>query len=84
MDYYSTDPLFNVEMLMLIIAVIIIIGTFLVFAYIINVYLPFKEERDYIKMEMESSFGKKDYSYWKRELRRLYLSLIPLIGRFFR
>ncbi len=84
MDYYSTDPLFSNEILILIIAVIMIIGTFLLFAYIINVYLPFKEERDYIKMEIARSYRKKEYEYWKRELRRLYLSLIPLLGRFFR
>lgn len=79
---YSTDTLYNEEILIVIIAVII--GTFLLLAFFINLYLPFKEERDYIKMEMERSYEEDEYRYWRRELKYLYLRSIPLIGRFFR
>ncbi|MBQ4282660.1 MAG: hypothetical protein IJB96_01885 [Lachnospira sp.] len=82
MDYYSNDPLLNNEMLISII--VVIIGFFLLVAFFVNIYLPFKEERDCIKMEIARSFDEEEYLYWKRELRRLYLSYIPLVGRFFR
>ena len=39
--------------------------------------------RDYIKMEMQRSDG-DEYYYWKSELKRLYISHIPILGRFFR
>lgn len=79
---YSTDTLLTEEMLIAIVAAII--GFFLLLAFLVNFYLPFKEQRDYIKMEMERSYEEEEYLYWKRELRRVYLSSIPLIGRFFR
>ena len=44
---------------------------------------PFLSERENIKMEMSRSYSEKEYRYWKRELRRLYLRSIPVIGRFF-
>ena len=79
---YSTDTLYNDETLIAII--VAIIGFFLFFAFFINFYLPFKEERDYIKMEMQRSYEEDEYRYWKKELKHLYLRSIPLIGRFFR
>lgn len=79
---YSTDTLLTDEFLLLIVAMII--GAFVVIALFVNFFIPFKEERDYIKMEMARSFEEKEYRYWRRELKRLYLRSIPLIGRFFR
>lgn len=78
---YNTDTSLNDEMLTAIIAVIIIFS--LVLAFYINLYLPFKKDRKYIKMEMARTED-EEYLYWKRELRQLYLSSIPLVGRFFR
>ena len=79
---YSTEPLLNIEILIAIVTASI--GFFLFLAFIINFYLPFKEDRDYIKQEMERSFDEEEYRYWQRELKRLYLRSIPLIGRFFK
>lgn len=79
---YSTDTLLNDEFLIFIAA--IIIGFFIILALVINFFIPFKEERDYIKMEMERSYEEDEYRYWRRELKYLYLRSIPLIGRFFR
>lgn len=79
---YNTDALLNDEFVIVIIAVII--GLYLIFAFFISFILPFKQKRDYIKMEMERSFEEKEYLYWKRKLKHLYLRSIPLIGRFFR
>ena len=79
---HSTDTLLNDEFLIFIVAMII--GLFIVLAFFINFFLPFKEERDYIKMEMARSYEEEEYRYWRRELKYLYLRSIPLIGRFFR
>ena len=75
---YSTDTILNDEFLLLIIAMII--GSFLIIALFINFYLPFKEERDYIKLEISRS-NDKERKYWKRILREFYISHIPIIGR---
>ena len=79
---YSTDTLLTDEFLLIIVAMII--GAFLIVALFVNFFIPFKEERDYIKMEMARSFEEEEYRYWRRELKYLYLRSIPLIGRFFR
>ena len=46
-----------------------------------KVWLPFINERRYIKMEIERSIGKKK-DYWKKQLKILYLLHIPIIGGF--
>lgn len=61
-----------------------ILGSFIVVALFVNFFIPFKDERDYIKMEMQRSYEEDEYRYWKRELKHLYLRSIPLIGRLFR
>lgn len=77
---YITDTLLYDEILI----IAIIIGFFLILAFFINFFIPFKKERDYIKMEMARSYDEDEYRYWRRELKYLYLRSIPLIGRFFR
>ena len=79
---YSTDTLLNDEFILIIFAMII--GAFLIVALFVNFFIPFKEERDYIKMEMQRSYEEDEYRYWRRELKYIYLRSIPLIGRFFR
>lgn len=51
----------------------------LVVKFISSVYMPFVEERDYIRMEIARSHGDARIHY-KHELRRLYLAQIPFIG----
>ena len=77
---YSLD---NADDTFLIFAFIVIIGLFIVLAFLFNVVMPFIKDRDYIRMEMQRS-NDEEYYYWKRELKRLYISHIPIIGRFFR
>ena len=79
---YSTDTIINDDFLILMLAMIL--GSFIVVALFVNFFIPFKEERDYIKMEMQRSYEEDEYRYWKRELKQLYLRSIPLIGRLFR
>lgn len=58
------------------VAVILII---LAIKYVLTVYMPFVEERDFIKMEIARSHGNSRV-HWQHELRRLYLAQIPFIG----
>lgn len=62
---------------------IVIIGFFIIFAFYLKVVMPFMEERNYIKKEIKRSDG-EEYYHWKKELKRLYLVHVPIIGRFFR
>ena len=73
----------NTEDTFLIFAFVVIIVFFIVLVFYFNVIAPFMKARDYIKMEMQRSDG-DEYYYWKSELKRLYISHIPIIGRFFR
>ena len=56
----------------------------LVFVLIVGFYcyvlLPFYEERDYIRREMDRAVEEEEYYYWKGELKRLYMR--GLFGRF--
>jgi len=79
---YRTDTILNDEFLIFITA--LIIGLFIILALFFNFFLSFKEERDYIKMEMARSYEEEEYGYWRRELKYLYLRYIPIVGRFFR
>ena len=46
-----------------------------------NAIISFKEERNYIKMEINRSSDDKKCLFWKNELKKLYLGSIPIIGR---
>lgn len=74
---YSTELSFDDEILIVIVA--IFIGFLVFMAFYINCYLPFREERDYIKMEMNRSVSENEYRYWKRALIMFYTSKIPLV-----
>ena len=63
--------------------ILVIIVIFVVLMFCFNEVMSFMQERDYIKMEIKRS-NDKEYYYWKRKLKKLYLSHIPIIGRFFR
>ncbi len=66
-----------VEFLGICLVAVILIS--LAIKYILTVYMPFVEERDFIKMEIARSHGNSRV-HWQHELRRLYLAQIPLIG----
>ena len=74
---YGTDTVLNAETGSIVFAAFIILLLFI--SFFKNSYLPFKEEKDYIKMEMARSFEEKEYLYWKRELKMLYISRIPIV-----
>ena len=77
--------LYTIQSGIILFLVLLILAFFITIMTItwINKIVPFLEEREYIKMEMQHSFDEGEYHYWKRELKQLYLQAIPLIGRFF-
>ncbi len=58
---------------------IILLGIMII-KFITSAYMPFAEERNYIRMEISRSYG-NTRMHWEYELRRLYLRQIPLFGR---
>ncbi len=75
---YTTTE--NHDEITLLFVLICIVGLLIVIAFYINVLRPFLDDRRYIIMEMQRSDG-GEYQYWKRELKLLYISHIPIIGR---
>ncbi len=68
--------------------ILIVLGSaililFVLLALYFNFIAPLVKEREYVKMEMRRSYSEDEYRFWKRELRRVYLRHIPIIGRFF-
>lgn len=59
----------------------IIILIFLIIVLQLNAIISFKEERNYIKMEINRSLDDKKRLFWKNELKKLYLGSMPIIGR---
>ncbi len=70
------------------IILLIIIATILLCLIGVGIWLsflePFMDQRAYIIMEIKRSNSKNEYRYWKKQLKKLYLESIPLIGRFFK
>lgn len=52
----------------------------LVMKFILGVYMPFKDDRDYIRMEIVRSHG-YERVHWEHELTRFYLGYIPVVGK---
>lgn len=42
---------------------------------------PFSYSRRYIKLELRRSYNESERRYWKREMKKLYVSYIPIIGK---
>lgn len=49
--------------------------------FFISVVIPFCNQRKYIKTEIARSTG-REKKYWKKELRKLWLSLLPFSNYF--
>ena len=68
----------NESMLLFVICIITVLLAAIIWFF--RTLLPFMSARVEIKMELSRSRG-KEYIFWKRELRRLYVSLIPIVGK---
>lgn len=64
------------------IVLLIIILLLLIRVFIEFVWVPFSEERLFIKMEIKRTEGEERH-FWKKELRRLYIRSIPIIGNLY-
>lgn len=49
--------------------------------FLVYVLKPFIEDRQYIKSEIKRAHSKNSRQYWKGELKKLYISYIPIIGK---
>lgn len=47
-----------------------------------NVVRPFLESDEYIKLEIGRAGSEREKRYWKRELKKLYVSMIPFLGEY--
>ncbi len=77
-EYTDAD---STIMIVFFIAIAIIIFVYLFYAKLIG---PFREKKRYIKIELERAYTEREYLHWKRELKHLYMSYIPIYGRLFR
>ncbi len=59
---------------------LILIILYILLIFIFKGLIPYLKQRKYIKGEMERSFSEREYKYWKRKLKILYLDFIPFIG----
>ena len=62
------------------ICLIILIFIILMMKFITCVYLPFADDRDFIKLEIMRTHG-NERIHWQHEMKRLYLGMIPLVGK---
>lgn len=46
-----------------------------------NVVRPFLGDRQYIKTQMQCAYDEDEYCYWKNELKKVYISQIPFLGK---
>lgn len=60
--------------------VALIILVFLTFGIVFSL-LNLKDQADYFKMEIGRSFDIEEREHWERELAKLYLCKIPLLGK---
>ena len=65
----------------LILLITIFVVLFVVAAFIVNFWLPFIKQRNYIKMEIRRSDG-EEKKYYERQLKLFYASHVPLVRRF--
>ncbi len=59
----------------------LLIFIILMMKFITCVYLPFADDRDFIKLEIMRTHG-NERIHWQHELKRLYLSMIPIVGSY--
>ena len=77
----NTINIIDDAVLFLGICLVVLLAGILFVKFMANIYVPFIEERDFIRMEIMRSKGDARI-HWQHELRRLYIAQIPLIGGF--
>ena len=67
---------------MMVIVILFLAPLFLASFYV-NFYIPFERQRKSIRLEIERG-DPEEREYWKKELKKLYISLLPFSGKFIR
>ena len=63
-------------------SIVTVTALLLIFVLVFFVFiLPYYETVGYIKTEIRRTTGRKQ-EHWKRELKKLYASCVPLIGKY--
>ena len=78
----SAENRIDILIIFLGVCLALLFAAILAMKLISSVYIPFLQERDYIRSKIMWTYGEK-HDYWKKELIRLYLGLIPIIGPLF-
>ncbi len=76
--FYTKDSVSNSSVMVILIILLISIFIMVIYTGYIR---PFSEKRKYIKMEMSRTRHDR-HMMWKRELKKLYVSQIPILGKF--
>lgn len=58
--------------------IVLVVGIIILCLYIEH-YIPFKNTREYIQMEISRSYTQEEYEFWKNEMKKLYIKSIPII-----
>ena len=67
--------------IMLVVVVTAPVVIICIIVFLLNVVFPMLAERKYIKNELGRACSDRDYAHWKRILKRLYISCIPIVGK---
>ena len=52
-------------------------------SFYVNFYLPFDRQKKSIKLEIDRA-DSEEKEYWEKELKKLYISIIPFSAKFVR
>ena len=70
--------IFGVELDMLTIFVLATIGLILLCLWLVPVIIGFRDELEYLNMEIQRTEG-RERAHWEKKKRKLWLSLIPFV-----
>ena len=70
----------DIAVLVLGVCLALLIFIILMMKFITCVYLPFADDRDFIKLEILRTHG-NERIHWQHEMKRLYLGMIPIVGK---
>lgn len=73
----------NMDLLVIVLGVClaVLLVSIMVAKFFMKVYMPFVDDRDFIRMEIVRSHG-NERVHWQHELKRLYIGMIPFVGGF--
>ena len=64
-----------------IILLVVMVVVYLLLLLVFKGILPYMKQRKYLKGELDRALSEREYKYWNKKLRRLYLDYIPILGK---